>query len=105
MLFGIIGSAMMPVSDLFPRAGITFWDWAHEANGGLMCDGYSRVTGRIAMAIAPRETYARARARQGVASAQPEANVARRERMAKGELNVWIMRGQRARARECGKNF
>ena len=24
--FGIIGSAMMPVSDLFPRAGITFWD-------------------------------------------------------------------------------
>ena len=24
--FGIIGSAMMPVSDLFPAAGITFWD-------------------------------------------------------------------------------
>ncbi len=24
--FGIIGSAMMPVSDLFPKAGITFWD-------------------------------------------------------------------------------
>ena len=23
--FGIIGSAMMPVSDLFPKAGITFW--------------------------------------------------------------------------------
>jgi len=50
--FGIIGSAMMPVSDLFPRAGITFWDCAHEANAGLMCDGYSRATGRIAMAIA-----------------------------------------------------
>ena len=50
--FGIIGSAMMPISDLFPKAGITFWDVAHETNGGLMCDGYTRATGRIAMAIA-----------------------------------------------------
>ena len=24
--FGIIGSAFMPISDLFPKAGITFWD-------------------------------------------------------------------------------
>ena len=23
--FGIIGSAFMPISDLFPKAGITFW--------------------------------------------------------------------------------
>jgi sulfoacetaldehyde acetyltransferase len=50
--FGIIGSAMMPVSDLFPRAGITFWDCAHETNAGLMCDGYTRATGKMAMAIA-----------------------------------------------------
>ena len=50
--FGIIGSAMMPVSDLFPKAGITFWDCAHETNSGIMCDGYSRVTGKMAMAIA-----------------------------------------------------
>jgi sulfoacetaldehyde acetyltransferase len=50
--FGIIGSAMMPVSDLFPKAGITFFDCAHETNAGLICDGYSRVTGRMAMAIA-----------------------------------------------------
>jgi len=50
--FGIIGSAFMPISDLFPAAGITFWDVAHETNGGLMCDGYTRATGRIAMAIA-----------------------------------------------------
>jgi glyoxylate carboligase len=28
--FGIIGSAMMPISDLFPQAGIQFWDCAHE---------------------------------------------------------------------------
>ena len=42
--FGIIGSAMMPVSDLFPKAGITFWDVAHETNGGLMCDGFIRAT-------------------------------------------------------------
>ncbi|WP_417409327.1 sulfoacetaldehyde acetyltransferase [Hoeflea sp.] len=50
--FGIIGSAMMPVSDLFPKAGITFWDCAHETNAGLMCDGYIRTTGKMAMAIA-----------------------------------------------------
>ncbi|MCC7048337.1 MAG: sulfoacetaldehyde acetyltransferase [Alphaproteobacteria bacterium] len=50
--FGIIGSAFMPISDLFDRAGITFWDVAHETNGGLICDGYTRATGKIAMAIA-----------------------------------------------------
>jgi len=50
--FGIIGSAFMPISDLFGRAGITFWDVAHESNGGLICDGYTRATGRTAMAIA-----------------------------------------------------
>src|SRR5258707_15741924 len=49
--FGIIGSAFMPISDLFPQAGITFWDVAHESNGGLICDGYSRSTGKMAMAI------------------------------------------------------
>ena len=26
--FGIIGSAFMPISDIFPDAGITFWDVA-----------------------------------------------------------------------------
>ncbi|NNE25124.1 MAG: sulfoacetaldehyde acetyltransferase [Rhizobiales bacterium] len=50
--FGIIGSAFMPISDLFPRAGITFWDVAHETNGGLICDGYTRATGKMGMAIA-----------------------------------------------------
>ncbi len=50
--FGIIGSAFMPVSDLFPKAGITFWDVAHESNGGLIADGYTRATGKIAMCIA-----------------------------------------------------
>ena len=50
--FGIIGSAMMPASDLFPRAGITFWDCAHETNAGMICDGYTRSTGKMAMAIA-----------------------------------------------------
>ncbi|OCP18391.1 MULTISPECIES: sulfoacetaldehyde acetyltransferase [unclassified Ensifer] len=50
--FGIIGSAMMPVSDLFPRAGITFWDCAHETNAALIADGYTRVTGNMSMAIA-----------------------------------------------------
>ena len=50
--FGIIGSAFMPISDIFPQAGITFWDVAHETNGGLICDGYTRATGNMAMAIA-----------------------------------------------------
>ncbi len=50
--FGIIGSAMMPVSDLFPQAGITFWDCAHETNAGMICDGYTRTTGKMAMCVA-----------------------------------------------------
>ncbi|MBT6274038.1 MAG: sulfoacetaldehyde acetyltransferase [Chromatiales bacterium] len=50
--FGIIGSAMMPVSDLFPKAGISFWDCAHECNAGMMADGYSRASGKMSMAIA-----------------------------------------------------
>ena len=50
--FGIIGSAFMPISDLFPQAGITCWDVAHETNGGYICDGYTRATGRMGMAIA-----------------------------------------------------
>jgi sulfoacetaldehyde acetyltransferase len=51
-VFGIIGSAFMPISDLFPKAGITFWDVAHESNGGLIADGYTRSTGKISMCIA-----------------------------------------------------
>ena len=50
--FGIIGSAMMPISDLFPKAGIKFWDCAHECNAGMTADGYSRATGKMSMAIA-----------------------------------------------------
>jgi len=50
--FGIIGSAMMPVSDLFPKAGITFWDNAHEGNAGMMADGYTRASGKMSMMIA-----------------------------------------------------
>ncbi|WP_429810254.1 sulfoacetaldehyde acetyltransferase [Ensifer sp. B1-9] len=49
--FGIIGSAMMPVSDLFPKAGIKFWDCAHETNAGMMADGFSRATGTMSIAI------------------------------------------------------
>lgn len=50
--FGIIGSAFMPISDLFPKAGITFWDCAHECSGGMMADGYTRATGKMSMMIA-----------------------------------------------------
>jgi len=51
-VFGIIGSAFMPISDLFPKAGITFWDCAHEGSGGMMADGYTRASGKMSMAIA-----------------------------------------------------
>ncbi len=50
--FGIIGSAFMPISDLFPKAGIKFWDCAHEGSGGMMADGYTRATGKVSMMIA-----------------------------------------------------
>jgi len=49
--FGIIGSAMMPISDLFPVAGIKFWDCAHEGNAGMSADGYTRATGKMSMVI------------------------------------------------------
>jgi sulfoacetaldehyde acetyltransferase len=51
-VFGIIGSAFMPISDIFPKAGITFWDCAHEGSGGMMADGYTRATGKMSMMIA-----------------------------------------------------
>lgn len=50
--FGIIGSAMMPISDLFPKAGITFWDCGHEGNAGMMADGFTRASGKISMLVA-----------------------------------------------------
>ncbi|KIN74088.1 sulfoacetaldehyde acetyltransferase [Sulfitobacter guttiformis] len=50
--FGIIGSAMMPISDIFPDAGIKFWDCAHETSGGMMADGFTRATGKMSMMIA-----------------------------------------------------
>ena len=50
--FGIIGSAFMPISDLFPQAGINFWDCAHEGSGGMMADGYTRASGKMSMMIA-----------------------------------------------------
>ena len=50
--FGIIGSAFMPISDIFPQAGIAFWDCAHEGSGGMMADGYTRASGKMSMMIA-----------------------------------------------------
>ncbi|MFC6686976.1 sulfoacetaldehyde acetyltransferase [Jhaorihella thermophila] len=50
--FGIIGSAFMPISDLFPKAGIRFFDCAHEGSGGMMADGYTRASGKMCMMIA-----------------------------------------------------
>ncbi|MES2542346.1 MAG: sulfoacetaldehyde acetyltransferase [Pseudomonadota bacterium] len=50
--FGIIGSAFMPISDIFPNAGIQFWDCAHEGSGGMMADGFTRASGKMCMMIA-----------------------------------------------------
>ena len=50
--FGIIGSAFMPISDIFPKAGITFWDCAHEGSGGMMADGFTRASAKMCMMIA-----------------------------------------------------
>lgn len=50
--FGIIGSAMMPISDLFPQAGIKFWDCAHETSGGMIADGFTRASGKMSMMVA-----------------------------------------------------
>ncbi len=49
--FGIIGSAMMPVTDLFPKAGITFWDCGHENSAGMMADGFTRASGKMSMLV------------------------------------------------------
>jgi len=49
--FGIIGSAMMAISDLFPKAGITFWDCGHEGNAGMMADGFTRASGKMSMLV------------------------------------------------------
>jgi len=49
--FGIIGSAIMPISDLFPKAGITFWDCGHEGNAGMMADGFTRASGKMCMMV------------------------------------------------------
>ena len=61
--FGIIGSAMMPISDIFPDAGIKFWDCAHETTGGMMADGFTRATGKMSMMIAQNGP--------GIASSEP----------------------------------
>jgi sulfoacetaldehyde acetyltransferase len=45
----------MPISDLFcsaPASRLLGRRGNHEGNGGLICDGYTRSTGKIAMAIA-----------------------------------------------------
>ena len=50
--FGIIGSALMPISDQVAEAGINFWDAAHECNAGMMSDGFTRASGEMSMMIA-----------------------------------------------------
>ena len=51
-VFGIIGSAFMPISDSSRRPASRFWDCAHEGSGGMMADGYTRASGKMSMMIA-----------------------------------------------------
>ncbi|MGH8600461.1 MAG: thiamine pyrophosphate-binding protein, partial [Burkholderiales bacterium] len=50
-VFGIVGSAYMDALDLFPPAGIRFYNVAHEQAAGHMADGFARVTGRPGVCI------------------------------------------------------
>jgi sulfoacetaldehyde acetyltransferase len=50
--FGIVGSAFMPGLDVFKAAGIRFVDVAHEQGAAHMADGYTRVSGEVAVIIA-----------------------------------------------------
>ena len=38
--FGIIGSAFMPISDLFPKAGITFWPIVVSARPSFLVSAF-----------------------------------------------------------------
>lgn len=51
-VFGIVGSAFMDALDLFPPAGIRFYNVAHEQAAGHMADGFARVTGRPGVCVA-----------------------------------------------------
>ena len=50
-VFGIVGSAFIDPLDLFPAAGIDFIDVQHEQNAVHMADSYSRMTGKVGVAI------------------------------------------------------
>src|SRR3546814_16155168 len=49
--FGIIGSAFMQITELFPKAGITFWGVEKETKDGLIGDGYNGSDGKTAKGI------------------------------------------------------
>ena len=44
--FGIIGSALCRFQIYFQKQVLLFGDVAHETNGGLIADGYTRSTGK-----------------------------------------------------------
>ncbi len=50
-VFGIVGSAFMDALDLFPPAGIRFYNVAHEQAAAHMADGFARVTGRPGVCV------------------------------------------------------
>ena len=51
LVFRIFCSAFMPTFDLYPKAGITLRNEAHESNAGFMFGDCTRATSEIAMCI------------------------------------------------------
>ncbi|MEM3828926.1 MAG: thiamine pyrophosphate-binding protein [Conexivisphaerales archaeon] len=49
--FGIVGSSLLEVFDLLPKAGIRYFGARHEQFAGHMADAYSRITGKPSLCI------------------------------------------------------
>ena len=52
MLLELLAQHLCQFLICFQKQELRFWDVAHESNGGLIADGYTRSTGKIAMCIA-----------------------------------------------------
>ena len=49
--FGIVGSSLLEVFDLLPKAGIKYYGARHEQFAGHMADAYSRISGKPSLCI------------------------------------------------------
>lgn len=49
--FGIVGSSLLEVFDLLPKAGVRYYGARHEEFAGHMADAYSRISGKPSLCI------------------------------------------------------